>query len=418
MSVHAGTILTLGGNNVIDRIQSAGLGDVRIPIETIRETGNREVVDKVPGEPDFTFSMESLDVSTEMMAMLVGKVGADSSGSAGAPGADDASGTAYNWLDCGFVNIASPWKDPDSGSAGVVTAGHLIPGFYPTRLRYRYGVTDNATQEVELAGGQFYYGKFAPVEEYATGNGSASAFVTSDPTIAHRVGGPEGTVTRDVHGIIVDGVLQIEGVDYEVTGGSGAVASIGFAEVPEVGAEIRFVYFTDAATAYPQPVHADSVVKPGAVRGRNIKIFLGAGGERERVASVQSFELEASVEYEVEREMGSDQIVGITVNGTDVTGTVTIRSRDKDAFFHVLSKVTGVSEDEIFGYFNLNSIPLTVQIENPKNTGEIIKTIAVDDAQFQPPGTPARVNTPTDFSLAFDSKDGTFRDIKGAYSPA
>jgi hypothetical protein len=47
MSVHAGDILTVGGNNVIDRIQSAGLGDVRLPIETIREVGNREVVDKV-----------------------------------------------------------------------------------------------------------------------------------------------------------------------------------------------------------------------------------------------------------------------------------------------------------------------------------------------------------------------------------
>jgi hypothetical protein len=30
----------------------------RFPIETIREIGNDLVVDKVPGEPDFTFSME------------------------------------------------------------------------------------------------------------------------------------------------------------------------------------------------------------------------------------------------------------------------------------------------------------------------------------------------------------------------
>jgi hypothetical protein len=59
MSVHAGDILHVGGNNVIDRIQSAGLGDVNLPIETIREVGNREVVDKVTGEPDFTFTLES-----------------------------------------------------------------------------------------------------------------------------------------------------------------------------------------------------------------------------------------------------------------------------------------------------------------------------------------------------------------------
>ena len=70
MSVHAGSILTVGGNNVIDRIQSAGLGDVRLPVETIREVGNRLVVDKVPTEPDFTFTMESWDVSTDMMATV------------------------------------------------------------------------------------------------------------------------------------------------------------------------------------------------------------------------------------------------------------------------------------------------------------------------------------------------------------
>jgi hypothetical protein len=41
----------------------------------------------------------------------------------------------------------------------------------------------------------------------------------------------------------------------------------------------------------------------------------------------------------------------------------------------------------------------------------------VDDALFQPPGTPARVNAPTDFALRFDSQNGVFREVKGAYAP-
>jgi hypothetical protein len=76
MSVHAGTIVTVGGANVIDRLQSAGLGNVTLPVEAIREVGNELVVDKIPGEADFTFSMESYNVSTEMMAFLTGKTGA------------------------------------------------------------------------------------------------------------------------------------------------------------------------------------------------------------------------------------------------------------------------------------------------------------------------------------------------------
>jgi hypothetical protein len=343
MSVHAGSILTVGGNNVIDRIQSAGLGDVRLPIETIREVGNRLVVDKIPTEPDFTFTMESLDVSTDVMAWLTGSVGAVASGSA--PGAGDAVGTEYKWEDCVPVNVVSPWKDPTTGSGGVIEAGHLIPAYYPTRMRYRFGVTDFATQEVELGGGTFYYASEAPREEYGTGvNGTKAAFTTSDPTVQHRIGG----------------------------------------------------------------------VKPGAVRGRNIHVYVGSGGARQRIASVQSFELEATVDSEVEREMGSEEPTGRIINGTDCTGTIVIRSRDAQSFIDLLSKVTGVAAGEVFGYFNQSSLPVEVQIQNPKDPGTILKTLFVADGIFQPPGTPARVNTPTDFSIRFDSRNGTFAEFKGA----
>ncbi len=75
MSIRAGSIVTVAGRNIVDRLQSAGLGDARIPIETIREIGNDLVVDKIPGEPDFTFSMESWDVTTDLMAFLHGGIG-------------------------------------------------------------------------------------------------------------------------------------------------------------------------------------------------------------------------------------------------------------------------------------------------------------------------------------------------------
>lgn len=419
MSVHAGTILTIGGNNVIDRLQSAGLGDVRVPIETIREVGNELVVDKVPGEADFTFTMESLDVSTDLMAFLTGKVGAVASGSP--PGSADIDGTAYLWEDCQIVNIPSPWKDPTTGSGGVIEAGHLVPGYYPTRMRYRFGATENSTQEVDLSGGSFYYAAQAPVEEFPVGDGADTTFVTTDVVIGHRKGGGASSDIRYVFGVIVGEKLMIEGTDYTVTGGdidTPAVVTITFAVAPANGAQIRFAYFTSVAKAYAQPTHASAVIKPGAVRGRNIRVFLGSGGSRARVNGSQAFELEATVESTVERELGTDEIVGRTINGTDTTGTLTVRSRDADAFIALLGKVTGYALDEVFGYFNEGyTIPLTVQIVNPKNPSQVIKTLVVDDAKFQPPGTPARVNTPTDFAIRFDSQNGTYREVKGAYAP-
>jgi hypothetical protein len=413
MSVHAGSILTVGGNNVIDRVQSAGLGDATIPIETIREVGNQLVVDKIPGEPDFTFSLESLDVSTDVMAWLTGKVGALAE-PGGAPGAADPAGTEYKWEDAGYVNVTSPWKDPINDAAGNIIAGHLVPGYYPTRVRYQFGVTDFAQQMVDLAGGSFYYAKNAPVEEYATGDGTVTAFVTSDPTIQYRIGGAGGSTFRNVFGVINGGRIMVEGVDFTVTGGNGTPATITFAAAPETGDLVRFSYFTTAAKAYPQAVHASTVTKPGAVRGRNIVVLVGAGGSQQRLSGVQSFELEATVDTEAERELGMEEPVGRTVNGRDCTGTVTIRAKDSDAFIALLAKVTGVAQTEVYGYFNQNTIPVEIQIQNPKNPGQILKTLFVSDGIFQIPGTPARVNAPTDFSLRFDSQNGTFSEFKGA----
>lgn len=409
MSVHAGSIIHVGGNSVIDRIQSAGLGDVRLPIEIIRETGNREIVDKVPGEPDFTFTLESFDVGTDTMAWLTGKVAASLSASGAAPGAADPKGTEYSWLDCIFVNIPSPWTDPGTGSAGVVQAGHLVPGYYPTRMTQRYGVTDNAQFTVELSGGAFYYGKFAPVEQYDEGDGGTTDFETDDVTVHYREGGAEGTTFKDVFGVIVDGELMIADTDYEVSGGNGSKAKVEFTEAPASGAVIKFCYFTSAEKSFPQTVHPSAIVKPGAVRGRNIRIEI----EGTRVSGGQSFELEATVDGEVERELGNEEITGRTISGTDAKGTFTVRAKDADAFFKLLAKVTGVSESEIYGWFNNNTVDLVVKIENPKNPGEIIKSIRVPDAKFQPPGTPARVNQPTDFAIGWESVSGNFVERKG-----
>lgn len=417
MSVHAGTIVTVAGNNVVDRIQSAGLGDVRVPVDTIREVGNELVVDKVTQEPDFTFTMESLDVSTDLMAWLTGKVG--SVASASAPGSSDPTGTEYKWEDCTrFLNIVSPWKDHATGSAGTVAAAHLIPGYYPRRYRFRAGVTDNATEEVELGGGSFYYGKFGAREEQSNGTGAQTAFATANPAIRFRKGGATGTTFKSVFGVIVDGVLQVEDTDYTVSGGAagpgGSTATITFTVAPPTGTQnVRFCYFTPTATSYPQATHASTVTKPGAVRGRHICVKLGAPAVK--LANTQAFELEATVDGEIEREFCNEDMVGFTVNGTDCNGSVTVRSKDYLAFFATLKKVTGVDADtEVVGWLNENTVPLTVEIQDPKNPATIIKTLYVADAKFQVPGTPARVNTPTDFAISWESVNGTFSSYKGA----
>jgi hypothetical protein len=406
MSIRAGDILHVGGQNVIDRIQQAGLPNATVPTEVIREVGNQLVVDNIPQEPDFTFQMQSFNVGTELMAFLTGASGGQASGAF--PGAADPDGTEYAWADCGFVNIASPWKDPASGSAGKVEAGYLIPGYYTTKYSLQFGVTDNAQQTAELSGGSYYFAQAAPLEEKFTAGGGKE-FVTTNPTVKYRKGGGEGETLRNVFGVLVDGELQTEGQDFTVTGGNGSPATIVFADAPVSGADIRVAYFTTAAQAYPQPVHASTQVLPGAVRGRNIVIQVNGA----QVGGGQTFTMDASVEGEVERELGTEDIISYVVKGLACSGTFTVRPKDKDAFFKLMTELTGVAEDEVYGWFNDHTVKLDVLIQNPKNPAKILKTVRIGDAKFQPPGQNAQVNSATDFAISYSSVEGTFSEFKG-----
>lgn len=414
MSIRAGSIVTVAGRNVVDRLQSAGLGN-QVPIETIREIGNDLVVDKVPGDPDFTFSMQSWDVTTDLMAFLHGKIGNQAANQP--PGYGDADGTEYKWEDCEFINLTSPWKRNVGAVGGNIAAGLIIPGYYPTSLHYTFGATDNAVQELELAGGSYFYAKTPPVEETGVGDGTEDTFTTSESARALRLGGPAGTTFQRIFGVLVNGQLQVRNVDYvETTAAVGAapgVASVVFTTPPAVAARIRFTYFTETAKAYPQAVNADATIKPGAVRGRNIIVRLDPDDVDVRLPGIQTFDFTATIDGSPERELGNAEVVGRSVNGTDVTGTVTIRPKDIDAFFHALNLVTGRDEDEVFDFFNQESVPVQIDIQNPKNVGQIIKSIYMADGQFQPPGTPARVNAPTDFAMTFNSVNGTFSEFKG-----
>lgn len=419
MSIRAGSIVTVGGRNVIDRLQQAGIQNPNIPIETIRETGNDLVVDKVLGEADLTFTMESWDVTTDMLAFLQGKVGASMASNA-PPGAADAANTEYRWENCQMVNIVSPWKGDTGSQGGHIVGGVIIPAYYPTRLSYRLGATENAACTVELSGGSYYMAGngASPVEEYAAGDGTETEFVTSEPARGFRVGGLGGTTFTYVFGVIVNGTLQQEGVDYTVTDGVAppgvaAAVTITFEDPPANAAQVRYCYFTTTAKTIPQAQNATTAIKPGALRGRDIEVLVGEDGSQVKLRGVQTFQLDATVEGEVDREMGTFEPIGRAVTGTDVTGSVVIRPAAFSKFLDELALVTGLPTTEVYGFLNQESAPVEIKLLNPSDHGETIKSIYVEDGLFTPPPPPAQVNQAVDLTFAFNSRNGSFSEFKG-----
>lgn len=417
MSVPAGSILTIGGLNVIDRLQDAGLQDPKVPTETVRETGNNLVVGKVLEEPDFSFKMSSLDVSCDMLALLNGKHGTITA--AEGPSHGDAAGTEYHWETCGFINLTSPWKRNTGTEGGNIEAGVIVPTLFPKSLSYKFGVKDNATQEVTLQSGAYFMAEDYPMEEFAAGNGTTASFETAEECNVYKVGGHGSTEYQWIFGVLVNGVIQIKGVDYVEEGGAepGKTATkvkIKFAKPPANAAVIRFCYFSVKPHALAQAVNAGTGITPAAVRGRDIEVLLGnPGGSPVTLRGVQDISLQATWTGDIQRELGNQEVIGNTAIGTDCNGSISIEPKEIKALYAALQEMLGVESTEIFGAINQYPIPLTIVIRNPTNRGEILKSIFVSDALFQPPGETAKVNTSVVFPISWESELGTFTEVKG-----
>ena len=469
MSIPSGHIITVGGLSIIDRLQDAGLQNPKVPTETVYETGNDLVVGKVLMEANFSFQLTSWDTSCDLMALLTGKHGTLEHGAS----YEDSAGTKYHWENCEFINLACPWASDTGTEGGDIASGVIIPAFYPTSLAYKFGVTANAEQSCTLEGGAYYMSEAYPIEEfYETTEAVANLEIkTKEVARQYAIGGFGGEEYRHVFGVLVNGIIQQEGVDYEekklaprvyvlkeaheakvgeiisyegvayrvikaltateaeelagkpaaeptifepigkVEGGSQVTIIKFLYELPDM-TRIRFCYLSNKHHAIPQSAHATTAVKPAAVRGRDIKILLGAAGEHE-LHGVQEFTLTASHKGQVQRELGFQDPIGYDVTGLDTMGSFTINPKEEQFLYKALEELMGIPRDEIYGYINEFPVPLTAVIYNPRKPTEVLKSIHVTDAIFQTPGTTVKANSVLSLPISWESLSGTFEEIKG-----
>ena len=416
--IPAGSIIHVGGRTVINRLQDAGLQDPRVPTQTVYETGNDLVVGKVLTEADFRFQLTSCDVSCDLMALLQGKMATMGTQISAA----DAAGTVYRWENCTNINIMSPWKRDTGSAGGDISAGVIIPTLYPTAMNYRLGVTENAQMQATLSTGAYYMAEGYPIEETGVGDGTVTAFVTSEPAKVYRVGGHGSTRYTHVFGVLVNNVPQIAGIDYTETGGAApegtmTPVTVSFTTPPPTAAVVKYCYFSTTAHTIPQVDNLGLTVTPAAVRGRDITILLGTPSTATPLYGVQTFELAASVSGQLQRQMGTYDPIGFANTGIDCNGTLTIEPSDIPHLFNALALAMGIDVSEVFGYINTFSFPMTAVIHNPSNPTQIIKSIYVPDAMFQAPGENVRVQQVTQFPIRWESQSGTFREIKAQLPP-
>lgn len=474
MAIKGGQIIHVGnGVTLIDRIQTAGPGNLNIPTQKIYELGNYKSVATIRDTPDLSFNLESFDTSTEIEAMISGQYAGRTVAGAGSVTAADntitVTGGGFTSADVGRqiivqngntdgdfvstiasvtdathveaadaptatassldvriatdgldlsvsvpIDIASQWKKGKSDpSPFSVVASVALPFLYLESMNYRFGLADNATQTATLRGDTIFYNAGPAFVETAAGSGSSSQTIVT----AHPAYQSADSDSRRVLSVTVGTKRLTFGADYTETYGSisggAAVTTVHLNDTYATTDTLRIIYASPDAVSFPQNSHPDTTVKPAAVRGRDIEVYLGgydpndvAGSAANKMKGVQSVNITWQVTLDKDEEFGNHFAVGQDFDVPTVNGTVNIKPSDYADFRTALQQFTGVTDaTKSIGASTAVPLEFDVVIKHP-DTQEVVKRLNVPDARFTIPGYSGQVQQKLAVDVPFESDAG------------
>lgn len=443
MAIKAGQILHVANQFVVDRLQTGGAGNLNIPTEKIYELGNRQSVAVVRDVPDLTFTMDALDVSTEIEAILTGKNGDGGALSDPTPdafGLDGTSGTKYDLASYKPIDVVSPWRTSNDGANWDAVRGVAIPNLSLESVSYRYGLRDNAGESFSLRGDSIFYIPGNPYMEEVVATAGQTAFTFAAGNLPDSPGNTaliykEQGNSLYALSVSINGARLTPGVDYTETG-TGFTLAVGAA----VGDKVRFVYGSAKPKSYLQDVHQGVAVKPAAIRGKDIQVFIGdtvgdGSGAPLFWTGVQSVNIDWRVTLEDDYEFGNPRAVARDFADVPaVTGSIELKPATVDALFTKMRQIGGVaSVDEIIGPNSSVALPLEIRLLNPESGGipkgtdipggvsgtdvydygTVLKTLYIPDARFTLPGYEGRVQQKYTGTINVESDTGVLEVFRG-----
>lgn len=401
MAIKAGQILHDAYGFVIDRIQTGGVSGLNLPEEKIYELGNFEAVTTVRDNPDLTFGLESLDVSTEIESLLTFT-----------DPVTVADGDLFDLSTCVPLDIISPLKD--NWKIFTASQGIIVPYLYLESSAYRFELRGNATQNHTLRGDAIFFTDGSPYYEEFDGDGTTTTFnITNGPALPYEFQGR----TRYMLGASVvfsDRTYKRLFLDTHYTNTAAGLTLLDPTTAP-AGSTIRVVYSSNVTATYPQTVHEGVDVKPGAVRGRSVDIYIGddaATPTFKRWSSVQSAEVNYSVTLDKDEEFGNAEAVGQDHDVPEVTGNIVVRPRDVAEFYEKIYQVTNIPAGQVAGALTSVPLPMEVRVSDPE-TGDRLKTLYVPDARFKPPSFEGRVQQKQEPTFEWTSDGGVLEIYQG-----
>jgi hypothetical protein len=353
-------------------------------------------------------------------ALLCGADPATAEGDGGGTlGVDGLTGSNYPLAVNQTVDIISPFKSTQ-GAFNVVQ-GVAVPQLTLESASYRYGLRANAGETFSLRGDSIYYIPGAPYLIKAVGDGTTTTYTyTVNATAMTALLYNEQGHDLYALNVSVNGVRMTRGVDYTAD-----ASGVTFTVAPATGAKIRIVFGSlTAGVSYSQAVHATQAVKPAAIRGKDIEVYVGTAGATPspyRWSDVQAVTVDWRVTLENDFEFGNPHAVARDfVDAPDVSGTIEMKPITISALFKKLHQMTGVNPTDIVGPQSSVTLPLQVRLLNPDTggtsaypAGQVLKTLHVPDARFEIPGYEGRVGQKMTSTIRWQSDSGVLNVFKG-----
>lgn len=401
MAIKAGQFLHDANGFVVDRIQTGGVGNLNIPEEKIYELGNYQTVATVRDIADLSFDAESLDVSSEFEAILLGIDPTTTN-----------DGDEFDFAGHLPIDVISPFK-AGSGSFAIVR-GLAIPYLTLESATYRFGLRANATQAFTLRGDSIYYVPGSPYYQRFTLVDGTLAYTLTNTALPYDESGD----TLYVLGACVKNPTTnaykrlFFGTDYTNTA---TVITLVQDEFDNGYTQLHVVYGSTTAADYPQSVHQTTAVKPAAVRGKDIDVYLGdtaATPVFSRWTGVQGFEVTRRVNLDNDEEFGNAHYVASDYDTAEVSGSITVRDRTAQDLWSKIHTIADVPTNEVIGTMTSVTLPVELRVNDP-DTGDRLKTLYVPDARFQVPAMQGRVQQKLEVTFNFSSDSGELLVYQG-----
>jgi len=345
------------------------------PTTSVDELGNVLHVGTTTETPQVTVTLEAFDVSHNIFAYMTGYT----------PGTFPVSGASITEI----KNVDMIGQIRNTTTKAVVNALYVKRGIV-SAIDATFGVRANSTETYTISAASKKELK-QPVF-YTTGTVATSGLTLAyTPTYLTRTSG----YTLDAYRIASDGSANFldEGTDYTVAGT--AVTFMG----PNV-ANGDTVWVTYASTQAATFAGLDTAA-PAAIQGKYVPVTISVNN----IPRVQSASIKVAFPSEEILEMGGlGKPVGYELGIPEVTGEIQVLKTDND-LMAILEGVPNSTVENDMEYAK-TSLPLKIELKDPRNPARIVKTYYIPSLTFTAQSDTSSVNQSMNETYSFQSTTG------------